>query len=131
MRRVIYTQGIMTLTQDAMSLARTDIILPNTNTNNRQLVIVITDGNAHDYPQVARVLLKQAGLRFAEGLDIFAIGIGDGISDYGLLQIAEYEENILRVRDYIQLEEITEDEDSISAIGETQQIAIQDQVCGT
>ena len=129
---ISYHQGWMTKTQAGMEMSLNDVILNQSDTTTRQLVVVITDGVAHDNPDIARDLIL--AVDSFPSIEIFAIGVGGGIQESGLLLIAGSAENILKVDDYTELENITlggmRELDGHRTTDLTKQEALEAKVCG-
>ncbi|XP_074661576.1 matrilin-1-like [Tubulanus polymorphus] len=93
-----------THTWEALELARKTTFKPKNGARPDkvpQIAFVITDGNSQQPDDTA----KQAKLTRAAGIDIYAIGVGGGISDKELLNIAGTREKVLLVDDYDHLVE--------------------------
>lgn len=86
--------GIWYMLKQQMPEARPDV---------RRVVVVLTDGNSQEAD-----LTKQAALDAHQaGLEVFAIGVGQSVSDFELHNIASDERHVFVVDNYHMLDSIT------------------------
>jgi Mg-chelatase subunit ChlD len=100
-------QGGQTDTGEALRIAREYVFLQRMGSrkNDRdtpQLCIVITDGNSQNGEETKR----QADLLKGDGVNVFAIGVGDKVSQQELKNIASGNEYVFPVDDYDKLRNI-------------------------